>query len=49
MEFGGKDGMDSVANDWTLILAKGISGITKRDIQLFVEGGYNTIESVAYT
>lgn len=28
---------------------QGISGITKRDIQLFVDGGYNTIESVAYT
>ncbi|CZT22701.1 DNA repair protein RAD51 [Ramularia collo-cygni] len=31
---------------WSL---EGISGITKRDIQLFVDGGYNTIESVAYT
>ncbi|KAB5580966.1 Rad51-domain-containing protein [Coniochaeta sp. 2T2.1] len=28
---------------------EGISGLTKRDIQLVVEGGYNTVESVAYT
>ena len=24
-------------------------GLTKRDIQLFVDAGYNTVESVAYT
>ena len=28
---------------------QGIAGLTKRDIQLFVDGGYNTVESVAYT
>ena len=28
---------------------QGISGLTKRDIQLFVDAGYNTVESVAYT
>lgn len=27
----------------------GVAGLTKRDIQLFVDGGYNTVESVAYT
>jgi DNA repair protein RAD51 len=27
----------------------GAAGLTKRDIQLFVDGGYNTVESVAYT
>ena len=31
------------------ISAKGIAGLTKRDITLVVEGGYNTVESVAYT
>ncbi|KXT17748.1 hypothetical protein AC579_3620 [Pseudocercospora musae] len=28
---------------------EGINGLTKRDIQLFVDAGYNTVESVAYT
>jgi len=28
---------------------EGTAGLTKRDIQLFVDGGYNTVESVAYT
>lgn len=28
---------------------EGISGLTKRDIQLFVDAGYNTVEAVAYT
>lgn len=26
-----------------------MSGLTKRDIQLIVDGGFNTVESVAYT
>lgn len=26
-----------------------MAGLTKRDIQLFVEGGFHTVESVAYT
>ena len=30
-------------------MAQGMSGLTKRDIQLFVDGGYHTVESVAYT
>lgn len=25
-----------------------MAGLTKRDIQLFIDGGYNTVESVAY-
>lgn len=29
--------------------SQGIAGLTKRDIQLFVDAGYNTVESVAYT
>jgi DNA repair protein RAD51 len=28
---------------------QGIAGLTKRDIQLVIDGGYNTVESVAYT
>jgi len=28
---------------------EGVAGLSKRDIQLFVEAGYNTVESVAYT
>ncbi|CCU74603.1 DNA repair protein RAD51 [Blumeria hordei DH14] len=28
---------------------EGVAGLTKRDIQLIVDGGYNTVESVAYT
>lgn len=32
-----------------LMLAKGINGLTARDIKLFVDGGYHTVEAVAYT
>ncbi|KAI9846101.1 MAG: recombinase rad51 [Sclerophora amabilis] len=28
---------------------EGVAGLSKRDIQLFVDGGFNTVESVAYT
>jgi hypothetical protein len=28
---------------------QGINGLTARDIKLVIEGGYNTIESIAYT
>jgi DNA repair protein RAD51 len=28
---------------------QGCAGLTKRDIQLVVDGGYHTVESVAYT
>lgn len=28
---------------------QGVAGLTKRDIQLIVEGGFHTVESVAYT
>lgn len=28
---------------------QGVAGLTKRDIQLIIDGGYNTVESVAYT
>ena len=29
--------------------SQGVAGLSKRDIQLFVDAGYNTVESVAYT
>ena len=32
-----------------LMALEGTAGLTKRDIQLFVDGGYNTVESIAYT
>lgn len=28
---------------------KGVAGLTKRDIQLITDGGFQTVESVAYT
>jgi DNA repair protein RAD51 len=31
------------------VIAQGVAGLTKRDIQLIVDGGFNTVESVAYT
>lgn len=32
-----------------MITMQGIAGLTKRDIQLVVDGGFNTVEAVAYT
>lgn len=29
--------------------SKGVNGLTARDIKLVVEGGYNTVEAIAYT
>lgn len=28
---------------------EGVGGLSARDIKLIIEGGYNTVESVAYT
>jgi DNA repair protein RAD51 len=28
---------------------EGVNGLTARDIKLIVEGGFNTVESIAYT
>lgn len=28
---------------------QGVNGLTARDIKLVVEGGYNTVEAIAYT
>ena len=30
-------------------LKKGVAGLSARDIKLVIEGGFNTVESVAYT
>ena len=30
-------------------MVKGVNGLTARDIKLVVEGGFNTVESIAYT
>jgi hypothetical protein len=32
-----------------LIDMQGLNGLTARDIKLVIEGGFNTIESIAYT
>lgn len=31
------------------LIDQGIAGLTDRDIKLVVEGGYHTVESIAYT
>jgi DNA repair protein RAD51 len=48
--------LEVLCSDWWSLgtnanssLQKGTAGLTKRDIQLIVDGGYNTVESVAYT
>lgn len=33
----------------TLTRSQGVNGLTARDIKLIVEGGFNTVESIAYT
>lgn len=32
-----------------LIFPQGVNGLSARDINLFIDAGYNTVESVAYT
>ncbi|KAK4976613.1 RecA recombinase Rhp51 [Elasticomyces elasticus] len=32
-----------------LAALEGVAGLTKRDIQLFIDGGYYTVEAIAYT
>lgn len=34
-----------VVADWM----QGVNGLTARDIKLVVDGGFNTVESIAYT
>lgn len=33
----------------SLMALKGVAGLSARDIKLVVDGGFNTVESVAYT
>ncbi|EHK98594.1 putative DNA repair protein rhp51 [Glarea lozoyensis 74030] len=42
-------GMGGPGAPTPLSALEGVAGLTKRDIQLIVDGGYNTVESVAYT
>ncbi|RKU42285.1 recombinase rad51 [Coniochaeta pulveracea] len=42
-------GMAAPGAPTPLTALEGVGGLTKRDIQLIVDGGYNTVESVAYT
>ena len=30
-------------------MAQGVAGLSARDIKLIVDGGFNTVEAVAYT
>ena len=32
-----------------LISFQGVAGLSDRDIKLVIEGGYHTVESIAYT
>jgi hypothetical protein len=41
--------LTATSSEFANMLQKGVAGLTKRDIQLIVDGGYNTVESVAYT
>jgi hypothetical protein len=36
-------------SEYTLTEIQGVNGLTARDIKLVVEGGFNTVESIAYT
>lgn len=31
------------------VALQGVNGLTARDIKLVVDGGYNTVEAIAYT
>jgi DNA repair protein RAD51 len=42
-------GMGGPGAPTPLSALEGVAGLTKRDIQLIVDGGFNTVESVAYT
>lgn len=32
-----------------MVTLQGVAGLTARDIKLFVDAGYHTVESIAYT
>ncbi|TQS32961.1 hypothetical protein Golomagni_06710 [Golovinomyces magnicellulatus] len=48
-QMGEESGMGGPGAPTPLSALEGIAGLTKRDIQLVVDGGFNTVESVAYT
>lgn len=48
-QMGEESSMPNPGAPTPLSALEGIAGLTKRDIQLVVDGGYNTVESVAYT
>ncbi|KAF4446608.1 DNA repair protein rhp51 [Fusarium austroafricanum] len=48
-QMGEEGGMPGPGAPTPLFALEGIAGLTKRDIQLVIDGGYNTVESVAYT
>ncbi|KAM5356125.1 hypothetical protein ACJ41O_002771 [Fusarium nematophilum] len=48
-QMGEDGGMPGPGAPTPLSALEAIAGLTKRDIQLVVDGGYNTVESVAYT
>lgn len=50
LQLGYEDGLAGGPGAPTPLAAlEGVAGLSKRDIQLFIDGGYNTVESVAYT
>ncbi|EHK26730.1 meiosis defective protein MEI3, partial [Trichoderma virens Gv29-8] len=48
-QMGDEGGMTGPGAPTPLSALEGVAGLTKRDIQLIVDGGFNTVESVAYT
>lgn len=46
---GDESGMTGPGAPTPLSALEGLGGITKRDVQLVIDGGYQTVESVAYT
>lgn len=41
--------MEDCGELYGLILSQGLAGLTARDIKLIADGGYHTVEAVAYT
>ncbi|KAI9862540.1 MAG: recombinase rad51 [Trichoglossum hirsutum] len=44
-----ESGMGGPGAPTPLTALEGVAGLTKRDIQLIIEGGFYTVEAVAYT
>ncbi|KAI0124669.1 DNA repair protein RAD51 [Xylariales sp. AK1849] len=49
VQHGEESGVTGPGAPTPLSALEGVAGLTKRDIQLIVDGGYQTVESVAYT